>query len=31
MRYIKVSGDEFAEKPDKIWAAREAKAILGVR
>lgn len=27
MRYIKVSGDEFAEKLEKIWAARENKAV----
>jgi site-specific recombinase XerD len=27
MRYIKVSGDEFADKLEKIWAARESKAI----
>jgi len=27
MRYIKVSGDEFAEKLEKIWAARETKDI----
>ena len=27
MRYIKVSGDEFADKLEKIWAARESKVI----
>jgi hypothetical protein len=27
MRYNKVSGDEFAGKLEKIWAARELKAI----
>jgi hypothetical protein len=27
MCYIKVSGDEFADKLEKIWAARESKAI----
>ena len=27
MRYIKVSGDEFAEKLEKIWTVRENKAV----
>jgi hypothetical protein len=27
MRYIKVSGDQFADKMEKIWQDREAKGL----
>jgi len=27
MRYIKVSGDQFADKMEKIWQEREAKGL----